>query len=85
MENPDGASEILAKRAPDMGLDLIKPVVRDLNQMKVWGINGGNDPEVISFTSKVSKELDMIGREMKLEEVMDNSISDTVLAKVGKM
>jgi NitT/TauT family transport system substrate-binding protein len=85
MENPDAASEILAKRAPDMGIDLIKPVVRELNQMKVWGLNGGNDPEVLAFTSKVSHELDMISREMKLEEVMDNTIPDQVIAKLGKM
>ena len=85
MANPDAASEILAKRVPDMGIDLIKPVVRELNGMKVWGINGGNDAEVISFTSKVSKELDMISREMTLGEVMDNTISDKVVAKLGKM
>lgn len=84
MENPDAASEILAKRAPDMGIDLIKPVVRELNQMKVWGINGGNDADVIAFTSKVSRELDMIDREMKLEEVMDNTIADKAMAKLGK-
>jgi hypothetical protein len=85
LQNPDAASEILAKRVPDMGIDLIKPVVRELDAMKVWGVNGGNDAEVISFTSKVSKELDMISREMTLGEVMDNTISDKVVAKLGKL
>jgi len=85
MEHPDEASEILAKRAPDMGLDLIKPVVRELDRQKVWGVNGGNDAAVISFTSKVSKDLDMISREIKLDEVMDNGIADKVVAKLGKM
>ena len=47
----DAAAEILAKRAPDMGIDLIKPVVRELNAMKVWGVDGGNDSEVLRFTS----------------------------------
>jgi NitT/TauT family transport system substrate-binding protein len=85
MEHPDAAAEILAKRAPDMGIDLIKPVVRELNAMKVWGVDGGNDSEVLRFTSTVSAELGMTKREIKLEEVMDNSISDEVIAKIGKM
>jgi NitT/TauT family transport system substrate-binding protein len=85
MEHPDAASEILAKRAPDMGIDLIKPVVHELDGMKVWGVNGGNDAEVITFTSKVLKDLDVISREIKLDEVMDNALADEAIAKLGKM
>ncbi len=84
MDNPDAASELLAKRVPDMGLDLIKGVVRELDTMKVWGVDGGNDPEVISFSSKALKDLDMVAREMKPEEVMDMSITDEAIAKLGK-
>jgi len=84
MEHPDEAAAILDKRAPDMGLDLVKQVVKQLDDMKVWGVNGGNDADVIRFTSKVSKDLGMIDREVSVEEVMDNSLADKLLAELGR-
>ena len=79
LDHPDAAAEILQKRAPDLNLDMIKQVVRELNKMKVWGYNGGNDANVLQFTAHVAYELKMIDREVKLDEVMDNSIQDKVL------
>jgi NitT/TauT family transport system substrate-binding protein len=85
LQHPDEAASILQKRAPDLNLDMIKRVVSELNGMKVWGYNGGNDADVLQFTSHVAHELKMIDREITLDEVMDNSIQDKVLAEVGKM
>ena len=84
MDHPDEAAAILQKRAPDLDIALIKRVVHELNSMNVWGLNGGNDPKVLTFTSDVAFDLKMIDRKIKLEEVMDNSIQDKVLAEVGK-
>jgi NitT/TauT family transport system substrate-binding protein len=84
MEHPQEAAEILQKRAPDLDLALIKRVVQELNGMKVWGLNGGNDGQVLTFTSDTAFELKMIDRKVKLEEVMDNSIQDKLLAELGK-
>jgi len=84
MDHPDEAAAILQKRAPDLDIALIKRVVLELNAMKVWGLNGGNDPDVLTFTSDTAFDLKMIDRKIKLEEVMDNSIQDKVLAKIGK-
>jgi len=84
-EHPDEAAAVLQKRTPDLDLALIKRVVAELDGMKVWGVNGGNDANVLEFTSHVAHELKMIDREVKVDEVMSNSIQDQALAAVGRM
>ncbi len=83
-DKPDEAAVLLNKRTPDIDLEMTKEVVRELSKQKVWGINGGNEAEVVNFTSRVSKELSMIEREVKAEEVLDNSFVDKALADLGK-
>jgi len=85
MQHPAEAAAILKKRDPEQDLAMITKVVSELNGMKVWGVNGGNDAEVLAFTSKTAVDLKMSDREVKLQEVMDNSLQDKVLAEIGKM
>jgi len=84
MDNPDEASAILNKRVPDMGLDLIRPVIRELNSMKVWGHNGGVDAAVVKFTSDVSVEWGMIKQGVKAEAIIDDSLVKKALAELGR-
>lgn len=84
LDRPDEASAILNKRAPDMPLDLIKGVIGELNAMKVWGYNGGLDPEVVTFTSNASIEWGMIKQPIKPEDIIDDSFVKKALAELGR-
>jgi ABC-type nitrate/sulfonate/bicarbonate transport system substrate-binding protein len=82
-KNPDQAAEILSKRAPDLPIDLVKSVVRQLNAMKIWGVNGGIDPGIVTFTSEASVKWGMIKSEVKPADIADDSLVKAALAKLG--
>lgn len=84
MENPDKAAEILHNRNQDLGLDLIKSVVLKLNEIGVWGVNGGANADVIGYTAKLSADLGMVDREVTVKEALDSSLAEKVLSKIGK-
>ena len=69
---------------PDVQLELIKEVVRALNDANVWGVNGGIEPEVTSFTAPLAATLKSVSREIKPQELLDRSIVDRILAEVGR-
>lgn len=84
MDHPEEAAKILNKRVPDMGMDLILPVVKELNATKVWGINGGLDADVVKFTSDVSVQWGMISKPVKAEDIIDDSFVKKALAEMGR-
>ena len=83
VKNPDRAAEIMHKRTPNVEPDLIKDVVRSLVKAKVWGVNGGIDPEVTAFTAKLAVTLKSAPREIKAEELLDRSIVERAIAELG--
>jgi ABC-type nitrate/sulfonate/bicarbonate transport system substrate-binding protein len=85
VKNPDRAAEIMHKRTPSVDLDLIKDVVRALVKAKVWGVNGGIDPEVTTFTARLAVTLKAAPREVKADELLDRSLVERVLAEVGTL
>ncbi len=84
MKEPDRAAEVLHKRMPDLQLDLIKDVVRTLNEANVWGVNGGIEPEITSFTAPLAASLKSAKREVKAAELLDRSLVDHILAELGR-
>ena len=85
MKEPDRAAEVLHKRMPDVQLELMKEVVRALNDAKVWGVNGGIEPEITSFTAPLATTLKSASREIKPQELLDRSIVDRILAELGRV
>ena len=84
MKNPDKAAEIMHGRTPDLKLDLIQEVVRGLNRLNVWGVNGGLEPEITEFTVKLAYDLGSIKRPLGVGEVIDRSIVEKLLGEMGR-
>jgi NitT/TauT family transport system substrate-binding protein len=84
-KNPDKAAEVMHGRTPDLKLELIKDVVRTLNHFRVWGINGGLEPEVTEFTAKLAHEMGSVKRPVGVAEVLDRAIVDKVVGELGAM
>ena len=59
-------------------------MIRELTKQKLWGVNGGLDREITDFTVKLSLEMGELKTPLKHEQVMDDSINDAVLKKLGK-
>jgi NitT/TauT family transport system substrate-binding protein len=85
MKDPDRAAEVMHKRTPNVDLELIKEVVRALTRAKVWGVNGGIEPEITTFTSRLAVTLKSASREVKAEELLDRSIVERTLADLGSL
>jgi len=85
VKNPDKAAEIMHGRTPDLKLDLIKDVIRALNQFQVWGVNGGLESRVTEYTARLAHEMGSIKRALSVDEVLDRSIVEKLLAELGQM
>ncbi len=83
LDEPDRAAELLVKRVPDLPIDLVKPVLRELNSINAWGANGGLDREMVSFTSNASVEWKMIRRAVTPDEIIDERVVKAALAEMG--
>ena len=68
---------------PDLQLALIKEVVRSLNEARVWGVNGGIEPEITSFTAPLAASLKSASREVKAAELLDRSFVERILVELG--
>lgn len=82
MADPAHAVAVMHKRIPDMDRGLIEDVVKDLNATNVWGVNGGLEPEVVTFTSDVSLNLGMVKRNIKAEEIYEPVLVKEAIQKI---
>lgn len=83
MENPDEAAEIMHARVPDLNLDFLKAVIRDLNTEDLWGVDGGIDPKVEEFTANLNKELGNLPVAALASDVLEQRFVDAAMKKLG--
>jgi len=83
MEHPDEAAEILHARIPDLSLDFLKTVVRDLNAEQLWGVDGGLDPAVEKYTADLNKELGNLPVAADPKDVLETRFVEAALKKLG--
>ena len=83
MENPDEAAEIMHARVPDLNLDFLKAVVRDLNTENLWGVDGGIDPKIQEYTATLNKELGNLPVAAPASEVLDQRFVAAAMKKLG--
>ena len=50
---------------------------------KVWGVNGGVDPEITEFTVKVQMEMGGLKKKLTAADVLDRTLVEEVLAEIG--
>jgi ABC-type nitrate/sulfonate/bicarbonate transport system substrate-binding protein len=84
LENPEEAADILRERMPDTPRDELLSVIKDLNAAKVWGVDGGSDPEILRFSAKVSVEYGALRKEIDASQIVDDSLVKAVLERLGK-
>jgi NitT/TauT family transport system substrate-binding protein len=83
MDEPDEAAEILHERLPDLDLAFLKTVVRDLNGEKLWGVDGGLDPAIETFTADLNMKLGNLPVAAPPADVLDARFVEPALKKLG--
>jgi hypothetical protein len=70
-------------RVPDLNLDFLKAVIRDLNTEDLWGVDGGIDPKVEEFTANLNKELGNLPVAALASDVLEQRFVDAAMKKLG--
>jgi ABC-type nitrate/sulfonate/bicarbonate transport system substrate-binding protein len=83
MEDPDGAAAALHERLPDLDLPFLKAVIRDLNGEKLWGVDGGLDPQIEEFTADLNMKLGNLPVAPAAKDVLEPRFVDAALKKLG--
>jgi ABC-type nitrate/sulfonate/bicarbonate transport system substrate-binding protein len=83
MENPHEAAEIMHARVPEMSVDYLQAVIRDLNTENLWGVDGGLDPKIEQFTAKLNKDLGNLPVAAAPKDVLDNRFVEAAMKKLG--
>ena len=83
MENPDEAAEIMHARVPELNLDFLKAVIRDLNTEDLWGVDGGIDPKIEEFTADLNMKLGNLPVAAPAKDVLDARFVDAATKKLG--
>ena len=83
MAHPDEAAEILHERVPALDLDLCKKAVADLNKTKVWGLNGGLDPNTAEFTAELNHKFGLLKTALPASKIIDARYVDAAVKTLG--
>ena len=83
MESPDEAAEIMHARVPDLNLDFLKAVIRDLNTEDLWGVDGGIDPKIEEFTADLNMRLGNLPVAPPAKDVLDARFVEAAIKKLG--
>lgn len=79
VKDPERAAQILSKRVPDLPMDLLVPVLKELNASNVWGVDGGLDPKMVAFTSDALTKWKMLERNVPSAEIIDDRVVKAAL------
>jgi len=83
MSNPDEAAEIMHERVPDLNLEFLKAVIRDLDTENLWGVDGGLDPKIEEYTANLNKELGNLPVAAPARDVLDARFVEAAMKKLG--
>ena len=70
-------------RVPDLNLDFLKAVIRDLNTEDLWGVDGGIDPTIEEFTADLNMKLGNLPVAAPAKDVLDARFVDAAIKKLG--
>ena len=84
MQNPDDATNILRERMPDVDPKLLRQVVGQLDESKVWGVNGGIERDIVSNIVNTYHQSGLLKSDVPLDKAFDYRFVDAVLKAQGK-
>jgi ABC-type nitrate/sulfonate/bicarbonate transport system substrate-binding protein len=83
MEHPDESAEIMHAKVPELDVAFLKAVIRDLNTENLWGVDGGLDPKIETFTADLNMKLGNLPVAPQPKDVLDNRFVTAAMKKLG--
>jgi len=85
MAEPQKSAAIMQKRATETSVQEIEAILREMNQLKLWGVNGGMESEIIDFSANLASDMGVLKRKLAPGEGLDRSFAEKAVAQLGKM
>jgi ABC-type nitrate/sulfonate/bicarbonate transport system substrate-binding protein len=82
-QNPDDAADILRERMPDVDIKLLQQVIKQLNESKVWGVNGGIERETVLKVVSTYYQAGLLKSEVPVDKAFDYRFVDAALKALG--
>lgn len=84
MAHPDEAAAILHEHLPELSTAYLTGVIRQLDQDKVWGTDGGIDPAAAQRTLATYQKAGLIKPSLTVAQAYDFTLVNAALAKLDK-
>ena len=81
--NPDETAAIMHEHVPELDVDYLKAVMRDMNSEHLWGVDGGLDPKIEEFTADLNVKLGNLAAAPAQNNVLDTRYVAAALKKLG--
>ena len=82
MQNPEEAAQIMHERVPELSLEICRVAVADMNQDRLWGVDGGLDAEVAKFTSDLNKSLNILKSDVSPDRLLEPRFVNDALKRI---
>src|SRR5262249_26113579 len=83
-KEPEKAAEVMLHRLPNGDADVLKQTLARVNQLGIWGVDGGIGREVIDYTVAAYQEMGELTRKISYEELVDPSLVAEAMSTLGK-
>jgi ABC-type nitrate/sulfonate/bicarbonate transport system substrate-binding protein len=84
MQNPNDSADILHERMPDVDIKLLQKVIRQLDDSRVWGGNGGIERETVVNVVSTYYQAGLLKSEVPVDKAFDYRFVNEALKTLGK-
>jgi NitT/TauT family transport system substrate-binding protein len=83
-EYPDEAAKLAVQTYPASDAVILTKTIGTLTEDKVWGVNGGIEPDVTAETMRIARSTGLVKKDVPLSQVFDYQLVDTAIKQLGK-
>jgi NitT/TauT family transport system substrate-binding protein len=83
--HPDEAAKFAVQKYPASDPAVLTETVLALTKEKVWGVNGGIEPQLVAGTLRIARETGLLKNDIVPSDLVDTQLVDAAIAKLGPM
>lgn len=83
-DHPDDAAKFAVQSFPSADPDTLTKTILSLSSDKVWGVNGGIEPDVTAETLRIARTTGLLKRDLPLAQIFDYQFVNAATSQLGK-
>jgi NitT/TauT family transport system substrate-binding protein len=81
--HPADAAKFAVQKFPASDPEVLTKTIALLTQERVWGVNGGIEPDVTAETLRIARSTSLLKKDVPVSQVFDTQLVDAAIAQVG--